>query len=257
MEAPEYAAYEMPEEPVYTRRRTAGVLAERPPLPGEPGVPRKVLVFGGAVLAVIAFLALAVLATRDGGDGTTTADARDGDEPGATPGTVIAVGGAAGTATAASASASATASTAASVTASPSTTTSPAATLTPGAATTATAGAGTTTPTPTATSAPPTAAPTATPTQAPPTPTPTVYVPPPHPSTLGACDLTKEAEKCGSANVRVICFPPFGSDDPQGFNDNWFVDVTGSYPLQPGWRETTVFAPVSIGPVIKAGQYGC
>ena len=57
--------------------------------------------------------------------------------------------------------------------------------------------------------------------------------------------------------MRVICFPPFGADDPQGFNDNWFVDVSGAYPLQAGWREVTVFAPTSIGPVIKAGQYGC
>lgn len=57
--------------------------------------------------------------------------------------------------------------------------------------------------------------------------------------------------------MRVICFPPFGDNDPRGFNDNYFVDVTGAYPLQAGWREVTVYAPISIGPVLNAGQHGC
>jgi hypothetical protein len=253
LEAPEYPAV-AEVEPVY-RRRTAGVLAERPPAPGEPGVPRKALVFGGAVVAVLAFLGLAVLATRDSGNGSNSADATGDDGPGATPGTVISLGGASGTATAAAAGASATP-TRASATAS----TTPDGTTTPGVTTTTVAGAttpGTSTPTPTPTTAAPTQAPTATPTLAPPTPTPTVYVPPPHPSTISACDLGKETEKCGSANVRVICYPPFAETDPTGRNNNYFVDVTGAYPLQPGWRETIVFAPVSLGPVIDAGRSGC
>jgi len=74
---------------------------------------------------------------------------------------------------------------------------------------------------------------------------------------LGACDLSKETEKCGSSTVRVVCFPPFAETDPTGKNNNYFVDVTGDYPLQPGWRETFVYAPVSVGPVIEAGRNGC
>jgi cytoskeleton protein RodZ len=258
MEAPEYVEeYEPEAEPVFPRRRTAGVLAERPPLTGEPGIPRRVLVFGGAVIGILAFLALAVLVTRDGGDGGNRANAGTGDNPGVTPGTIIPVGGAASTATANAATASKTASVTASASASASAsatangTTTPAATQTPGAGT----------PTSTPTSAPTTQAtatpvpPTATPTQIPPTPTPVPA--PPHPNTYRACDITKDADQCGSSNVRVICFPPFGNEDPSGTNSNWFADVTGSYPLQPGWREVTVYAPTSIGPVIKAGQYGC
>lgn|GEM_PF-1053400 len=258
LEAPEYPIA-AEEEPVFARRRTAGVLAERPPLPGEPGVSRRVLVFGGAVVAIVAFMALAVLATRGGGNGNTSADARGDEGPGATPGTVISLGGASGTATAAAATAS---KTTAAATASVTSSATPDGTATPGATQTVAPAGGTVTgggatPTPSPSSAAPTQAPAATPTPVPPTPTPTVYAPPPHPSTISACDLSRETEKCGSANVRVICFPPFAETDPTGRNNNYFVDVTGTYPLQPGWRETIVFAPVSIGPVIDAGRSGC
>ena len=252
MEAPE--SYEYAEEPVPVyRTRTAGVLAERPPAAGEPGIPRRVALFGAAVAAVLVFLALAVFLTRDDdGNGTTNAAAGDPTVQ-LTPSTVIAVGSRTAS-PAASVSASASASAVVSATGSPSATTTPG-TRTP----TATPGNGTATPTPTPTTAAPTSTPlpaTATPTTAPPTPIPTVSAPP-HPSTIAACDLSKETEKCGSSYVRVICFPPFGDNDPRGFNDNYFVDVTGSYPLQAGWREITVYAPISLGPVLNAGQHGC
>ena len=257
MEAPEYVAdYEEPEEPVYTRRRTAGVLAERPPMPSEPGVPRKVLVFGGAVLAIIAFLALAVLATRDGGDGNTAANAGDGgDSTGPTPGTVIAVGGAAGTATAKAAG---------SVTpgASPSTTnaagsvtgtTTPGATQTVEAGATATASSGTSTATPTATVPVPTQVPTATPTQAPPTPTATsVPVVLPEARAFGECTPTDGSYNCGPGPYRVICFAPLGFP----LNSNWWVDVDRSFGSVPaGWLEFDGL--LTNGQIIKAGQTDC
>lgn len=252
LEAPEH-------QPVVIRERaysgrSRGVLAERPPSPGEPSISRRVLLFGGGVLAVLAFLLLAVLVTRDSDDGSTKAAASN-PGAGATPGTVISLTSrTAGPSVSASASASTTAP-AESVTAAGATT---AASQTTTANANPTTTAGTTV---SATTTPPattnTPAPTATPVPtATPTSVPTVVVPP-HPSTISACDLTKEAEKCGSASVRVICYPPFGEADPRGYNDNYFADVTGSYPLQPGWRETTVSAPVSIGPVINVGQHGC
>lgn len=253
MESPE--AYEYSEEPVpLYRSRTAGVLAERPPSGGEPGIPRRVALFGAAVAAVLVFLALAVFLTRDDdGDGTTNA-AAGGPTAQFTPSTVIPVGSRT-TSPTASVSASAGASASVSATGSPSSTTTPGTQTPP-----PTTAAGTPTPTATATTSPtPTNTPppaTATPTTAPPTPVPTVGAPS-HPSTIAACDLSKETEKCGSSYVRVICFPPFGDNDPRGFNDNYFVDVTGAYPLQAGWREVTVYAPISIGPVLNAGQHGC
>lgn len=252
MESPEHYEYIEEPVPVY-RSRTAGVLAERPPAGGEPGIPRRVALFGAAVAAVLVFLALAVFLTRDDdGDGTTNA-AAGGPTAEFTPSTVIPVGSRT-TSPTASVSASASASASVSATGSPSSTTTPG---TP--APTPTTGNNTATPTSTATSPAPTSTPvppTATPTTALPTPVPTASVPS-HPSTISACDLSKETEKCGSSYVRVICYPPFGDNDPRGFNDNYFVDATGAYPLQPGWREVTVYAPISIGPVLNAGQHGC
>ncbi len=256
MEAPESHDFDYeyePQEavPVY-RTRSAGILAERPPSGGEPGVPRRVALFGGAVAAVLLFLALAVFLTRDDdGDGVTNAAGND-PTVGLTPGTVIPVSSR--TTTPASASASASASAAASA----STTGTAAATTTPSNTTPSpTSQPGTPTATSTPTTAPTSApTPTATPTNIPPTPAPTVGAPP-HPSTIAACDISKESDKCGSAYVRVICFPPFAEADPTGKNNNYFVDVTGAYPLQAGWRETTVYAPVSIGPVIEAGRNSC
>jgi hypothetical protein len=87
----------------------------------------------------------------------------------------------------------------------------------------------------------------------PPTPTPL----PPRPSTLSACDLNREVEKCGPSPARVICYPPFPADLGIGSNSNWFVDVSKSYPLQPGWREVWVEYTVSVGPLITVGQRGC
>lgn len=250
MEAPETFEYAEEPAPAY-RQRTAGVLAERPPAAGEPGIPRRVALFGAAVAAVLVFLALAVFLTRDD-DGNGTTNAASG-VPTAqfTPSTVIPVGSRTASPTA-SVSASASASASASVLA----TGSPASTTTPGTpAPTATQGSATPMPTtPAATNTPAPA--TATPTPPPPTAVPTASAPP-HPSTYSACDTNKQTEKCGSAYVRVICFPPFGDNDPRGFNDNYFVDVTGSYPLQAGWREVTVYAPISMGPVLDAGQHGC
>ena len=57
--------------------------------------------------------------------------------------------------------------------------------------------------------------------------------------------------------MRVICYPPFAQSDPTGRNNNYFVDVTGVYPLQDGWRESYVNAPLTIGPVIAAGRSSC
>ena len=254
MEAPEYVyPDEEPEfEPRY-RRGTAGVLAERPPGPNDPGVSRRVALFGGGVLALVAVLGIAVVMTRgDGGDDNNRALAGADLTPGITPGSVIPVG----------------------------TRTTPEASVSPGAsASAAAAGAGTTTPegTPGATTTPPptavegtptatatqgqptpvpTAAPTATPTAVPPTPTPqpTPIPAPPHPSTYSACNTTLESNKCGGPVARVICFPPFPDANK---NDNYFVDVTGEYPLQAGWREVFVNAPTSIGPVLEAGRGGC
>lgn len=252
MESPETFEYEDEPAPVY-QRRTAGVLVERPPTPGEPGVPRRVALFGVAVAALLVFLAAAVFLTRDGDDNGTTNAASGSPASQVTPLTVIAVGSrtAAPSASAqASASASPSGSTTASATASVSATPG-----TPTAKPTRPDGTNTPTPEPT-TASTPTPAPTATPTFAPPTPAPTVG-PPPHPSTYSACDLGRETEKCGSSYVRVICFPPFAETDPTGKNDNYFVDTSGAYPLQSGWREVTVFAPVSLGPVIEAGRGGC
>ena len=94
MEAPEYTyPEEEPEfEPRY-RRATTGVLAERPPGPNDPGVSRRVALFGGGVLAVLAFLGIAVVMTR-GGDGDDNNRALAGGDltPGITPGSVIPVG---------------------------------------------------------------------------------------------------------------------------------------------------------------------
>jgi hypothetical protein len=61
----------------------------------------------------------------------------------------------------------------------------------------------------------------------------------------------------------VICYPPFPADLGIGSNSNWFVDVSKSYPLQPGWREVwvdyrgSVDYRESIGPLIAVGQRGC
>lgn len=252
IEDPEYPGY-APEEPRF-RPRSVGILYERPPREGEggPGT-RLVAIVALAVLGVLAVVALGVFALGGGdSDGNVPAGGgtEDGQTPGITPANVIPVG--TGTPVAS---------------ASPSSTTSPAAsptgtvtaTTTPGTPTPSpTAGArtptatATVTPTPSATSTP---APTSTPTPLP-TPTPTPGIPP-HPSTYSACDVNAPVNKCGSATVRVICFPPFAETAPSGRNDNYFVDVTGVYPLQPGWREIYVEAPTSLGPVIDAGRRGC
>jgi cytoskeleton protein RodZ len=246
MESPEYAyaQEELDYEPRY-RRGGAGILSERPPRPNDPGVSRSVALFAGGLLALLAFLGVAVVMTGDGGgDDQDKALASGGLTPGITPGSIIPVGT---RTTTPEASASAGAAVDASGTPSATTTTEP------------TPETGTPTPTATSGQAPttaPTAAPTATATPVPatPTPQPTPVRVPPHPSTYSACNTALESNKCGSAVVRVICFPPF--PEP-GKNDNYFVDTTGQYPLQPGWREIFVNAPTSIGPVIEAGRDGC
>ncbi len=87
MEAPEYAE----PEPIF-RQRNAGILTERAVQPGEPGIPRKVIVFGGAVVALLGFLLLAVFLTRGGGDDSNKAGVGAVETPGLTPGTVIPYG---------------------------------------------------------------------------------------------------------------------------------------------------------------------
>ncbi|GIW18523.1 MAG: hypothetical protein KatS3mg064_1680 [Tepidiforma sp.] len=240
--------------PAPYRRAAGGVLFERPELPGQGGVPRGVLIALAAAFVFVAALAAAVL-VRSGGDGGSGTPAGPGGEPtrALTPAAVVPVGsptprptGAAGTPTGtpgASPTAEGTGT--------------PGATGTPGTATPTPRPGSTATPTPTAG-----AAPTATP--VPPTATPTPFVPtptpvplPPRPSGLSACNLNLEFGKCGPSPARVICFPPFPADLGIGSNSNWFVDVSGTYPLQPGWREAYVAYEVSVGPLIAVGQRGC
>jgi len=248
IEAPEYPRREDP-VPVY--RRTSGVLTERATVGGDGSGNRVVMAAVVAVLAFVAIGALAVFALGGGDDGPNQAGAGNetptvevsptnvvavGDDPTPTP--------------------EGTPESTASASPDPDATETVTTTTTPGTPTrTPTRGTQTPTTTPT-NAATPTQAATATPTQAPATATPTL-APPPKPSGLGACDLTRELEKCGSSPARVICFPPFPADEGTGFNGNWFVDTSGTYPLQPGWRERYVPYTVSIGPLIEAGQYGC
>lgn len=249
IEAPEYAPRQ---EPIPVYRRTTGVLTERPPAQGDSTGGRMVMAAVVAVLAFVAIGALAVFALGGGDDGTNQLVGGD-DTPTVevSPTSVVAVGDATATA-----EGTAEATPGGSATPDPDATETVTATTTAGTPTaTATRGSPTPTATPT-TASTPTAAPTATPTQVPPTPTPT-FAPPPKPSGLSACDLNKELEKCGPSPARIICFPPFPADQGTGFNSNWFVDVGGSYPLQPGWRERFVPYTVSIGPLIETGQYGC
>ncbi len=256
IEDPEYPAAYAPEEPRF-RPRSAGILLERPPreVEGGPGT-RLVAITALAVLGVLAIIALGVFALGgdDGGNVPAGGGTDGGETPGITPTNVIPVG-------TETATASALPSGTTSTTPAASQTGTVTATTTPGTPTPSpTAGArtptatATVTPTPSATSTP---APTSTPTPLPtPTPVPTPEIPP-HPSTYSACDINAPVNKCGSSTVRIICFPPFAETAPSGRNDNYFVDVTKAYPLQPGWREIYVEAPTSLGPVIDAGRRGC
>ncbi|PFG73981.1 helix-turn-helix domain-containing protein [Tepidiforma thermophila] len=240
--------------PAPYRRATGGVLLERPELPGQGGVPRGVLLaLGAAMVAVVALAVAVVLGGGGDSDGTPAGGAPGEPTRAVTPAAVVPVGSptprTTGTAAASPTGTGTPAGTAtATVTGTPGTgTPTVAAETTPGAAAT---------PTQTPTTAPtPTVAPTATPTPFVPTPTPTPL--PPRPSTLSACNLNLELGKCGPSPARVICFPPFPADLGVGSNSNWFVDVSGTYPLQPGWREVYVEYTVSVGPLIAAGQRGC
>lgn len=247
MEAPERPPYAEP-EPVF--RRTAGVLAERPVGPGDPGIPRKVIVFGGAVVALLAFLALAVFLTRGNGDGSDQAGVVAGETPKLTPGTVIPVGTQTVLAVASgSPSAQSSAVAATTGTPKPATATSEGKTPTPGAKTPTAVATATSTPTVTNTPAP---APTATPTQ-PPAPTATP-VPPvlPEAYAFGECTATNGSYDCGPAPYRVICYPPFGYSQ----NSNWWVDANRSFgPVPSDWKEFDGL--MSNGEIIKAGQTRC
>jgi len=236
-------------------RRTAGVLVERPSA-ASSGPPRNLVLVAAGLLAFFVVAVVALLAMGGGDDGgDDIAAVAPGDTPGITPTNVVAVGGTAVTAS----SRTPTAGPDASPSPAPSASPSPSPSSTPRTAT-PTRAAGTATATPQATATPTTAPP-------PPTPTPTVApvtpaatptpAPPLHPSGLSACDTSRELEKCGPSPARVICHPPFPADLGVGTNANWFVDVAGSYPLQPGWREVYVDYTVSIGPVINAGASGC
>lgn len=254
MEDPERIEYEYEPEPSAYPPRPVGVLAERPPSPGEPGIPRRVALFGGGVLALLAFLALAVFMTRGGGDGDSDKASNNGggSTPELTPGSVIPVGartataGPGGSATA-SVSPSASATGTVTGTTTPGT---PSPTSAPGTATATATPAQTTTPQPTS-------APTATPTPPPPTATAT-RVPTVAPGNLGfgECQATGTGSyDCGGAPYRVICFTPINP----ALNKNWWVDVNwdwGTVPTNLGWRETTVSDP-SNGAIISAGASGC
>lgn len=247
IEAPEYAPRQ---EPVPVYRRTTGVLTERPAAQGDSTGGRMVMAAVVAVLAFLAVGALAIFALGGGDDGTNQAGTGDNTPTvEVSPTSVVAVGDA-------TATPEGTPEATASASPDPNATETATAETTPGTPTaTPTRGSPTPTATPTIATTP-TVAPTATPTPRPPTATPT-FAPPPKPSGLSACDLNKELEKCGPSPARIICFPPFPEDQGTGFNSNWFVDTTGSYPLQPGWREQFVPYTVSIGPLIETGQYGC
>jgi cytoskeleton protein RodZ len=247
MEAPEQDVVGEP-QPVY-RSRSAGILAERPPSPGEPGVPRRVALFGAGVAAVLLFLALAVFLTRGSDDGSNKAAATSGSTPQITPGSVIAIGS---QKAAASASPGASAAASASATVAPSGT--PGASSTVGSATPqATTASGTPTPTTVSHTPTPTSVPTATPTPAP-TFTPTRTPPPVQAenNAFGECTPSNGSYDCGPAPYRVICYPPFGY--PQ--NRNWWVDVDRSFGAIPdGWKEYDGIS--SLGGVINAGQSLC
>ncbi len=219
--------------------------------PGDPGIPRKVLVFGGAVVALLAFLALAVFLTRDDGDGSDQAGVAPGETPKLTPGTVIPVGTQTVPAAATgSPSAQSSAVVATTGTANPATATAEGKTPTPGAKTPTAVSTATSTPTVANT---PTPAPTATPTQPPP-PTATP-IPPVQPEAHGLTECTQTAPNeydCGPPPYRVICYPPFGYSQ----NANWWVDVDQSFgPIPPGWKEFDGIT--SNNNIIKAGQTLC
>jgi len=61
---------------------------------------------------------------------------------------------------------------------------------------------------------------------------------------------------CGDPPYRVICYPPFGVNQ----NNNWWVDVDGSFGALPdGWREVIVYQVTTTptGAIIRAGQTDC
>jgi len=257
MEAPEFASEE---EVIYAEpeprfdRRTVGVLAERPPFDKPPGVPRKLALLGAGVVAVLAFLGLAVFVTRDDGDGGGSSAAASGNEPqDLTVGTVVTGNG--GTATA-RATLSPSVSPAAGDVALQAATT-PTGTVAPqpttGAVATATATASA------SASAEATAVPTSVPTAVPtavPTPIPT-RVPAVVPGNLGLGECQADGTgsyDCGGGPYRVICYTPINP----ALNKNWWVDVNwdfGPIPAAQGWRETAVDG--SNGAIITAGAAGC
>lgn len=234
------------------RRAAAGVLLERPAAPGDAGMPKAVLFAAiGAIGLVVLFVVVAL--ARGGGNGGGPAAPAEEPTRALTPAAVVPVGSpTARPGAASSPTGIATGTATVGVTGTPGTATptagpgTPTATPRPGTTPTATA---------TATPSPTPAPPTATPTPAPPTPTP--VPPPPPPSGLSACNLNVDFEKCGRSPARVICFPPFRSEVGVAGQSNWFVDVSRTYPLQPGWREVWVEYRVSVGPLIAVGQAGC
>lgn len=251
MEPPSYSEELNPDPfgfergPRLSRRAVGGVLLERPEVPGEGGLPRALVLAALGVGVTVVVLAAVAIARGGGGGGSSPGAAPDAATRTLTPGAVVPVGSVTGTASPRATGTGA---------ATPSVSATVVGTVTPGASPTGTMGPSTPTPGGSST-ATPTLAPTATPTPLPPTPTPTPL--PPRPSGLQACDLRLQEGKCGPSPARVICFPPFPADLGIGTNSNWFVDVSRSYPLQPGWREVWVEYGVSVGPLIDVGQHGC
>lgn len=245
MEAPEYAE----PEPIF-RQRNAGILSERPVAASEPGVPRKVILIGGAVVALFGFLLLAVFLTRGGGSDDSNKAGVVGDETaGVTPGTVIPLGTRSPTVgVTTTVTPGGTVAPGGGATSAPATT----ATGTVTAKPTATTNGATATPTPETPTPAPTTAPTATPSPFP-TATPTrILTIQPENHAFGECTPTNGSYDCGPGPYRVICYTPLGY--PQ--NSNWWVDADRSFGALPdGWKEYDGL--VSNGQIINAGQSLC
>jgi cytoskeleton protein RodZ len=246
---PEYEPYEPQPEPLgagavlreagafapdadsYRRRRTQGVLAERPDDGDGTGGSRLLLMAAGGILVLLSALAAAVFLTQGNGD-DGSAPAAPPSSPTAANRTVVPIGSATAAPSANGATAAASPSTTATVepNAAPTPTTealpTPQATSTPVPGTAPTQGPANTptpetTPSPTATTPPPTATP------IPPTPFATATPIIAHPFEFGEC----AGGDCGPAPLRVICVP----------DGSWFVDVGHNWgPLPPGWREVSV-----------------
>jgi cytoskeleton protein RodZ len=223
-----------PDPDSYRRRRTQGVLAERPDDGDGTGGSRLLIMAAGGIFVLLSALAAAVFLTQGSG-GDDDAPAAAPSSPTAANRTVVPVGSATAVPSgSASASPSAAASPSSGATPDPNATATPTTaplptpqpTPSPVPGTAPTQGPANTptpesTPTPSATPAPPT------PTLIPPTPFATATPIIAHPVGFSEC----AGGDCGPAPLRVVCVP----------DGSWFVDVGNNWgPLPPGWREVFV-----------------